>query len=415
MSLKGLSLSEREGKIPQTIGYYMAFIALGLSTAALGPTLPGLAEHTQTHLSEISFLFIARSLGYLLGSLLGGRLYDRTAGHPVMAAVLILMAGMVTLAPLTSLLGLLTAVLLILGMAEGALDVGGNTLLVWVHSHQVGPFMNGLHFFFGVGSFLSPIIVAQAMLMRGDITWAYWMLAVLMLPIAAWLSHLPSPTFQADSQDDPAGQISQRSTSPGRIMGSDARERLLLVLITFFFFLHVGAEVSFGGWIFTYALALDLSGATIAAYLTSAFWGAFTLGRLLGIPIAAHFRPRFILLSDLVGCLVSVGIILLWSNSFTATWLGTFGMGLSIASIFPTTISLAERRMRITGRITGWFLVGSSAGGMSLPWLIGQLFESIGPRVMMFTIMADLIVAVGVLSLLIRFASETSQQPSLIH
>lgn len=198
-------------------------------------------------------------------------------------------------------------------------------------------------------------------------------------------------------------------------MGSDARERLLLVLITFFFFLHVGAEVSFGGWIFTYALALDLSGATIAAYLTSAFWGAFTLGRLLGIPIAAHFRPRFILLSDLVGCLVSVGIILLWSNSFTATWLGTFGMGLSIASIFPTTISLAERRMRITGRITGWFLVGSSAGGMSLPWLIGQLFESIGPRVMMFTIMVDLIVAVGVLSLLIRFASETSQQPSLIH
>jgi len=38
--------------------------------------------------------------------------------------------------------------------------------------------MNALHFFFGVGAFVSPIIVAQAILMTGDITWAYWVLAL---------------------------------------------------------------------------------------------------------------------------------------------------------------------------------------------------------------------------------------------
>ncbi len=388
------------------MGYYMAFIALGLSSASMGPTLPVLAEHTQTHLSQISFLFTARSLGYLLGSMLGGRLYDRVAGHPVMAATLILMAGMLILVPLMPLLGLLTLILLILGMAEATVDVGGNTLLVWVHRHQVGPFMNGLHFFFGVGAFLSPIIIAQAVLMSGDITWAYWMLALLMLPMVAWLLRLPSPTSQADSRADPPEQVSYHPTSPLGSIGSEARERLLVVLIAFFFFLHVGAEVSFGGWIYTYALALGLSGATIAAYLTSAFWGALTLGRLLAIPIAARFRPRAILFGDLVGCLISLSVILLWSKSFVAVWLGTFGMGLSIASIFPTTISLAERRMPITGRVTGWFFVGSSAGGMTLPWVIGQLFESIGPRVTMLTIMADLIVAVGVFALLMRFAPE---------
>lgn len=406
MSVKGLNLSKSAGKIPQTMGYYVAFIALGLSSASMGPTLPGLAEHTQTHLSQISFLFTARSLGYLLGSLLGGRLYDRVAGHPVMAATLILMAGMLILVPLMPLLGLLTLVLLILGMAEATVDVGGNTLLVWVHRHQVGPFMNGLHFFFGVGAFLSPIIIAQAVLMSDDITWAYWVLALLMLPVIAWLPRLPSPASPADSRDDPPQQLSHRSTSPGGSMGSRARERLLVALIAFFFFLHVGAEVSFGGWIYTYALALGLSSATIAAYLTSAFWGSLTLGRLLAIPIAARFRPRAILFGDLMGCLVSLSIILLWSKSFVAVWLGAFGMGLSIASIFPTTISLAERRMRITGRVTGWFFVGSSIGGMCLPWLIGQLFESIGPRVTMFTIMTDLIVAVGILGLLMRFAPE---------
>jgi FHS family Na+ dependent glucose MFS transporter 1 len=385
------------GKISKTTGYYAAFVALGLTGASLGPTLPGLAEHTQTLLSEISFLFTARALGYLLGSFQGGRLYDRLPGHPLMAVTLLIMVTMMALAPLMSLLWLLTAVLLVVGIAEGTLDVGGNTLLVWVHGDEVGPFMNGLHFFFGVGSFLAPIIVAQAVLMSGDITWAYGVLALLMLPVAIWLLRLDSPVIPVVTKNSSAALTNHP----------------LVVLVALFLFLYVGAEVSFGGWIFTYATALGLASATNAAYLTSAFWGGLTAGRLLAMPIATRLRPRFILLADLGGAMVSLGLILLWSDSLIAAWLGTLGVGLSMASIFPTTLSLAERRMTITGRVTGWFFVGASAGGMFLPWLIGQLFESIGPRVAMSIILADLVVAVGVFAALIlnstRINSSTGQ------
>ena len=48
--------------------------------AVLGPTLPYLAKFTQTSFSQISLLFIARSLGYLAGSFIGGYLYDRVSG-----------------------------------------------------------------------------------------------------------------------------------------------------------------------------------------------------------------------------------------------------------------------------------------------------------------------------------------------
>jgi fucose permease len=68
--------------------------------------------------------------------------------------------------------------------------------------------------------------------------------------------------------------------------------------------------------------------------------------------------------------------------------------------MFPST-SLAERRLTITGRVSGWFFAGASAGGMTLPWLIGQFFETIGPRVMMFAILVNLIVAVSVFAVLI--------------
>jgi FHS family Na+ dependent glucose MFS transporter 1 len=382
----------RTRRLAQTSSYYAAFVALGLATAALGPTLPSLAEHTQAQLGEISFLFTARSLGYLFGSLLGGWLYDRVPGHPVMAAALAVLALMLAIIPVVPLLPLLTAALLFLGMGGGALDVGGNTLLVWVHGRQVGPFMNALHFFFGVGSFLAPIIIAQAILQTGDITWAYWVLALCVLPVAVWLLGQSSPTSQFHSLDGSGSPLPAGGPDP-RFEG---RERLLVGLIALLLLLYVGAEAGFGLWIYTYALALDLGTPTTSAYLTSAFWGAFTLGRLLSIPLAARFRPRSVLLGDLVGCLACVGLLLIWPHSRAAAWLGTLGLGLAMAAIFPTAISLAERHMTLTGQRTGWFLIGASLGAMSLPWMIGQLFEAIGPQMAMLAIMGDLALALGV-------------------
>ncbi|HSB73016.1 MAG TPA: MFS transporter [Candidatus Methylomirabilis sp.] len=368
----------------KTIGYYAAFVGLGMASASLGPTLPGLAEHTGSRLSEISSLFVARSLGYLVGSLLGGRLYDRMPGHPVMGAGIVLMAGMMGLAPLVPRLWVLAAAILILGLAEGALDVGGNTLLVWVHREKVGPYMNGLHFFFGLGAFLSPLIIGWTMLGGGDILRAYWTLAVLLPPGAFWLLRLSSPAAPAASSTGPAGQVSGR----------------LVSLLVVFFLLYTGAEVAFGGWIYSYAAALHLSSDAVAAYLTSAFWGSLTLGRLLAIAVAARHPPQSILLADFVGCLASLGILWLLPNSLAATWLGTCGVGLSMASIFPATLSLAQGRMRITGQVTGWFFVGASVGGMTLPWVIGQFFESAGPRTTIVILLIDLIAALGLLVVL---------------
>jgi FHS family Na+ dependent glucose MFS transporter 1 len=160
---------------------------------------------------------------------------------------------------------------------------------------------------------------------------------------------------------------------------------VLLTLLVLSFFVYVGAELSFGNWLYTYALTLGLADATTAAYLTSGFWGAFTAGRLISIPIATRFSPGAVLLADLVGCLAGVGVILLWPASPLALWIGACGTGFAMASIFPTMIAFAERRMTITGQITSLFLAGSAAGS-------GQLFERVGPHVMTTVIAAALIV-----------------------
>ncbi len=361
-------------KTAQTVAYFIAFAALGMAMASLGPTLPGLAQQTRSTVSDISFLFTVRSFGFLLGSLFGGRFYDRLPGHSVMAGTIVAVSAAMATMPLVDELPLLLTVMLVLGTAEGALGVGGNALMVWVHGSRVAPFMNALHFSYGVGGFISPLIIARTLSSNNAVRMPYFVLAVLILPAAILLLRLASPqSATVETEDRPSGGKSNY---------------WLVFLIALLLCLYIGAEVSWGSWIYSYVLKLNIGNESMAAYLTSLFWGSLTIGRLLGVPIGARFRPRAILLADLAGCFVSIGIAIIWPTSITAITVATVCAGLSMASIYPTALTFAERRMRITGQITGFLIVGGSVGGMIVPLLIGQMFESIGPRVMMFTILA---------------------------
>jgi len=402
----------------QTFSYFAAFIALGLTSASLGPTLPRLAAQTQTDLGGISLLFTTRSLGYLIGSFWIGRWYDRTPGHRLMAVCLVGMAVSLLLIPSMPSLVLLAAVMGLLGMAEGAVDLGGNTLLVWVHGLRVGPYMNALHFFFGVGSFVSPIIIAQLVAWTGGIRWAFWALALWMLPTALALVLQRSPSLSRPSLAASGAEAQLEGANPGAqpIVHRDSHTagqsghhaaRYLIPLIGLFFFLIVGAELSLGGWIYTYTVSTGLGETATGAYITSAFWGALTLGRLVVIPLAARFRPGVILLLDLLGAMAGVAIILAWQSSAAALWAGTIIAGFSMASMFPTTYTFAGQRMTITGRVSGWFYLGISLGSMSLPWVIGQLFESRGPQAALWVVLVAAAAAVGVLAALMldRFST----------
>ena len=187
--------SSGKNQINSTIGYFAAFVSYGMVVALLGPTIPDLAVHTQSNLSQISILFTARSLGHIVGALYVARFYDRLPGHIVLGVSLLVMGLMVALMPTVPLLWLLVIILLVLGVTEGSVDVGGNTMLVWIHGRNVGPFMNALHFLFGLGAFFGPIIVAQTVMMSGDINLAYWVVALILVPVVVWVLRVPSPTL----------------------------------------------------------------------------------------------------------------------------------------------------------------------------------------------------------------------------
>ncbi len=365
----------RTHPIIATIAYYLSFIILGMTTAASGPSLLKLADHTSSGLDRISLIFVFGSLGYLIGSFFGGRAFDRFPGHKLMAVTLLFIAIASILIPISSTLNILLFAMFLSGLAAGILDVGCNTLLLWTHKEKSGPFMNGLHFFFGVGSLIAPLLLAQVLLRTNDIYWMYYAFAIVSLPMMIWLWFLPEPSHNPQSDEQ------TNSTFPV----------VPVVLIVMLFLLYVGLELGFGNWIYTYALTLKLGTTVTAAYLTSAFWGAFTLGRLLGVWVSTRMRAQTTILVDLIGCAISTVLIMLWKESSLVLWIGTFGLGLSMASIFPNIMMLAGERMQITGTITGWFLVGSGAGSMLLPWLLGQIFTYTGPQLMTTVLLVDIV------------------------
>ena len=150
------------------------------------------------------------------------------------------------------------AILVCKGFADGFINTGANTLLVWTHGEKVGPFMNGLHFFFGLGAFLSPFLVAQVVGTAGGYRWAYWALAAFATLVGLrmlTLSGSPQPTHARDSE----------TVRPAR----GPIPYPLVISAMLFLFFYVGAEITFGGWVYTYAVTLKLASAAGAAYLTS--------------------------------------------------------------------------------------------------------------------------------------------------
>lgn len=365
--------------------YYAAFIGLGMVAAALGPTLPSLAEQTGVQLKQASLLFTAVNLGYLLGALAAGRLFDRRLGHPVIALALVLAAGMMALVPTIPWLVLLVVVMLILGGAQAAVDVGGNTLLVWLHRERVAPFMNGLHLFWGVGTILSPILIAQAVSIAGDFAWGYWLIAGLLLPVALFAWRAVSP--------------SARHHEPGAAPQQPVN-RLLVLLFLLFFLAFVGAEGSYGGWIYSYAIATGIAAPATAAYMTSAYWGALTLSRLASIFLSMRFRPRTLIIVDLIGGVVALSLAVAGGGSAALIWVATILFGASVATLFPLTMSFAGEVVTVTGQFTSLMFVGASLGGMLLPWLIGQFFESAGPGSAMWIMLGSMLVCALTFALL---------------
>ena len=83
----------------QTAAYYLSFIVIGMTTASFGPSLPGFAANTGSTLAGVGALFVFHRIGYITGSLGGGRIMDRLRGKLIGTVISVFLRFLITPLP----------------------------------------------------------------------------------------------------------------------------------------------------------------------------------------------------------------------------------------------------------------------------------------------------------------------------
>ena len=155
------------------------------------------------------------------------------------------------------------------------------------------------------------------------------------------------------------------------------------VLTSLFIFMaaYVGLEVSFGTYVFVFAVKGDLQlSKQRAATLSSLFWGMFSFARCFSIFVSILKVPPSIMMSgNLTGSFVASLILLIWNKNEIAVWVGSGLLGASCSGIYPTAMVWMSQHIPPNGKTTGVLGTGGVVGDTLFPLLVGILLDKLAP------------------------------------
>ncbi len=368
------------------IAYFFTFMALGTVTAALGPSLPFLADRTGVSIEVASGMFSAKAFGFLIGSFVAGRCLERVRAHGLLQISLAAAAMTLLAVPVAPDFGVVLAFLFVTGLFVGTVDVGANILIVWQMKDRVAPFMTGLHFIWGLGALLAPIIIVQLHHRTGSLWVPFAVIAAMIAVCIVLYLRLPAP---------PPLRVRQATTAP-------LATRPLVILMAMFFLAGV-MELSLAGFIFTYVYEGGLGNEQQAGWVNSSFYAALTGTRLLLAFLLLRFSNRAILSWALALVVGSCALVLLLPKALGVVWIGVILCGMGQAAMFPLTLSLAPQYLPAEGRVTSFMFLGASIGFVAIPWVLGRLFESglPGPEVVWYSTGGAALMFAGLLLVLV--------------
>jgi MFS family permease len=165
-------------------------------------------------------------------------------------------------------------------------------------------------------------------------------------------------------------------------------------------FLVVGAEATYGYWIFSYSVEELHFTDQFAAFINSAFWGAFTAGRILGVLAAAALGPVTLLVLMLPLSIIGSALPLLVPMDYQSQWFimaTSCAVGFGNSTGYANAVSMLEMFVPVTGMINGLF--GTVAGGSNMiaPVLVALLakYTDLGFQSVMWVVLVMYLVSLA--------------------
>jgi FHS family Na+ dependent glucose MFS transporter 1 len=353
--------------IPITIGYFLTFVSFGFAGSAIGPIINRLSESTGTSIADLSFLYLFRSFGFIGSSLLLARLFDRFPGNRLLGFGLVTMGIALALLGSTEQLWKLFAVMFFLGISANFVNMGCNTLMLWLYKEKAGPYLNLVHVFYSLGCITTPLLIGRSLQSGGTISRTLLILGVIIIPIAIYVFVLPSPLIPVPTKEKKDGNSS---------LNKDIW--ILTLIIGFFALLAVGTECTYNSWLATFLFVGGITDEANAAYFTSVFWIGCLVGRIAGVFASSKIKPfKLVGTSLLLTFLGSLGFIFFLHNHLLIL-ISTFLVGFAVGPLFPNTLLLLKEKVTLSGKMNGVIFAFTEAGSMVIPWIIGQMLGGIG-------------------------------------
>lgn len=343
------------------------FICLGISNSAIGPLLPELARNAHAPLESMGSVYTALFLGSIFTQLISGLIIDRLGQKPVLLIGIVLMVIGLGAYNFPLSFPALMAFTVLAGLGFGAVVLGNNFLIAQAFSERSVSALNLINFFFGLGAILGPAIVSLVLSHFGEARWVIGLDTLLYLVLV--------PLFYRMSF--PAQKQGQESLSIKRI---PSLLTPLIIALGSMVFLYVGIETGFGGWISTYMQKTTNLTVETASLVTSAFWLAFTIGRLLNTWLGLRLSAQRILLMNLTLAVLGSVIFTAGIGNQWISILGTLLIGLAFGPIYPTLIAVSSQaNLKNPGQTVSIVSALGGAGGMLIPLFQGYLIFLFGP------------------------------------
>lgn len=336
------------------VGGALVLLAIGALQAMYGPAFPGLTDRYGVGVEGVGLTVVLHFAGSFVATAASAWLFARMGYRPVLLpAGASMAAGVLMVAVAPSWIWVLAGALLA-GFGFGLLNVGYNLLVARVFAPNAAPALNLLSAVFGLGAVLGPLAVGAA---GASLRLPFLGLALLTGIATALTVRVPEP---------------ERFVTPhgGRPPWLAAAGFVALYVF------YVSAESGIASWE-TVHLEPSL-GPRVAAYLTSVYWGALTLGRLLAVPLSARVRPRTLILAA-----TALGFVALLAAHATSVAPVAYAVaGFAFAPIFPTSLAWIERVFpRRSERVVPIALAVANVGPVTTTAVIGAWVARAGPEV----------------------------------
>lgn len=349
--------------------FFTMFLLGGLSSTK-GIILEAVKSDIGLDLSQFGLVVFIFQWGFTLASVITGYYTDKR-GVKIMTIIGSLIMGLgllgTGLAPtITFFLGFY----MVVGFGLGAMTVASNAIVPAVYPEKQGMMFNLTMGVYGIGMFVTPLILKA--MFAADISWRWFYVSVSVLLVAFILYTMFAKV--------PEGKVEKISVKAFLSMLKNAQ----FVFVMLFLVFYVSAEASFTNFLPDYIQSLTLSGESadekrqIAATIISVFSILFTIGRLAGGFISGWLGEKKTML---IFSLFSIVVVLL-AKMFADEWVYLFAVaGLGFSVLFPTATGVGTKLASAGGSALGLVYVAAGMGGAFAGWLVGFVSHTFGPSV----------------------------------